>query len=181
LQCAMLLFALSRSQRGKFTGSGYSLARLLILQSPCVSRSLGGWAIRAPSSGRSRMKAVAPRKKLENRFMWKRLIKSPPPAKQSMAPFTPRTSPWHAVSIVSSAPCCSAAMGLLGTRFLSKEAPVLPLRHCSMGAECRCSYQHHHDRRGSPRRTPDLWSPGRVVYGGEERRRKPSRRSTDLK
>jgi hypothetical protein len=111
--------------------------------------------------------------------MWKRRIKAPPPAKQSMAQVTPR-SPWHAVSIVSSAACCSAAMGLLGTRFLSKEAPGLPLKHCSMSAECRCSYQHHDDRRGSSRRTPDHWSPGRVAYGAEERRRERGRRSTDL-
>jgi hypothetical protein len=112
--------------------------------------------------------------------MWKRLIKAPMPAKQSMAPVAQR-SPWHAVSIVSSAACCPAAMGLLGTRFLSKEAPGLPLNHCSMSAKCRCSYQHHDDRRGLERRTPDPWSPGRVGYSGEERRRQRGRRSIDLK
>lgn len=112
--------------------------------------------------------------------MWKRRFKAPPPAKHSMAPVAPR-SQWHAVSIVSNAACCPAAMGLLGTRFLSKEAPGLPLKHCSMCAECRCSYQHHDDRRGLTRRTPDVWSPGRVGYGGEERRRERGRRSVDLK
>jgi hypothetical protein len=111
--------------------------------------------------------------------MWKRLTNAPPAAKKSTAPAMPRSA-WHAVSIVSSAACCPAAMGLLGSRFLSKEAPRLPLKHCSMNAECRCSYQHHDDRRTSSRRTPDLWSPGRGDYGGEERRRERGRRNTDL-
>jgi hypothetical protein len=112
--------------------------------------------------------------------MWKRRINAPPPAKQSMAPVTLR-SPWHAVSIVSSAACCPAAMGMLGSRFLSKEAPGLPLKACSMSAKCRCSYQHHDDRRGLSRRTPDVWNPGRVSYSGEERRRQRGRRSIDVK
>jgi hypothetical protein len=112
--------------------------------------------------------------------MWKRLFKAARPMKQSMAAADTRTS-WHAVSIVSSAACCPAAMGLLGTRFLSKEAPGLPLTACSMSAKCRCSYQHHDDRRGSSRRTLDLWNPGRVGYCGEERRLKRGRRSIDLK
>ena len=112
--------------------------------------------------------------------MWKRLTKAPPSPKQAMAPVT-RRSPWHAVSIVSNAACCHEAMGLVGTRFLSQEAPGLPLAHCAMKAECRCLYQHHVDRRELSRRTPDLWSPGRVSYHGEERRRQQGRRSTDLK
>jgi len=112
--------------------------------------------------------------------MWKRRFKAPPPAKQPMAPVAAR-SPWHAVSIVSSTACCSAAMGLLGTRFLSKEAPGLPLKHCSMSGECRCQYQHHDDRRVLSRRTPDPWNTGRFGYGGEERRRQRGRRSVDPK
>ncbi len=112
--------------------------------------------------------------------MWKRLVRAQAPLKRSMAP-AEKPSPWHAVSIVSNAACCSAAMGLLGSRFLSREAPGLPLKHCSMSAKCRCSYQHHDDRRGWSRRTPDPWNPGRVSYRGEERRRQGGRRSTDLK
>jgi hypothetical protein len=110
--------------------------------------------------------------------MWKRPTKTPPSAKQPKAP-APRSSPWHAVSIGSNAACCPAAMGLLDARFLSKEAPTLPLKHCSMRAECRCAYQHYDDRRSLSRRTPDLWSPGRDGHGGEERRRERGRRSTD--
>ena len=64
---------------------------------------------------------------MNSRFLWKRPTKASPPTKQPMASLTPRHSSWHAVSIVSSAACCPAAMGQLGTRFLSKEAPGLPL------------------------------------------------------
>jgi hypothetical protein len=72
-------------------------------------------------------------------------------------------------------------MGLLGTRFLSKEAPRLPLKGCSIGSDCRCSYQHHEDRRVLSRRVPDLWNPGHTRYVREERRRERGRRSVDLK
>ena len=112
--------------------------------------------------------------------MWKRPTKAPPAAKQSIGPAPPR-SLWHAVSIVSNAACCPAAMGLVGTRFLSSEAPRLPLKHCSMSAVCRCSYHHHDDRRSLSRRSQDLWSPGSGGYGGEDRRRERGRRVTDLK
>src|ERR1035438_4997333 len=90
--------------------------------------------------------------------MWK-LTKSAVSAKQKKAPATPRI-PWHAVSIVNSSACCATAMGLLGTRFLSKQAPQLPLKGCLMGSDCCCSYQHHQDRRVLSRRAPDLWNPG---------------------
>jgi hypothetical protein len=111
--------------------------------------------------------------------MWK-LAKTRVAARQTTAPTTLRT-PWHAVSIVNSAACCATAMGLLGSRFLSKEAPRLPLKGCSMGSDCRCSYQHHEDRRVLSRRAPDLWNPGHTRYVREERRRERGRRSADLK
>src|SRR5882757_6786346 len=135
---------------------------------------LSGIARRATARERSQNAAM------EKLFMWKRPTKAPPSAKQSIAPAPPR-SEWHAVSIISNASCCPAAMGLLGTRFLSREAPRLPLKNCSMSAACRCSYQHHDDRRGSSRRTHDLWNPGHGSYGGKERRGERGRRVTDLK
>jgi hypothetical protein len=101
-------------------------------------------------------------------------------AKQTAAPAAPRT-PWHAVSIVSSTACCAAAIVLLGTRFLSKEAPRLPLRGCLMGSDCRCAYQHHEDRRVQSRRAPDLWNPAHTRYVAEEQRRQRGRRSADRK
>jgi hypothetical protein len=112
--------------------------------------------------------------------MWERITKTRVSARQATAPATLRT-PWHAVSIVSSAACCATAMGLLGTRFLSKEAPRLPLKGCVMGSDCRCWYQHHEDRRVLSRRAPDLWNPAHTRYVREERRRERSRRSAELR
>jgi hypothetical protein len=110
--------------------------------------------------------------------MWK-LTKTRATAGQTTVPATLRM-PWHAVSILCGVPCCPGAMELLGTRFLSKEAPRLPLKGCLMGSACRCSYQHHDDRRVSPRRTPDLWNPGHARYVREERRGERGRRRADL-
>ena len=112
--------------------------------------------------------------------MWERITKTRVSARQATAPAKLRT-PWHAVSIVSSAAYCATAMGLLGTRFLSKEAPRLPLMGCLMGSDCRCSYQHHEDRRVLLRRAPDLWNPAHTRYVREERRRERGRRGADLK
>lgn len=55
-------------------------------------------------------------------------------------------SPWHAVAIQPGPKRCEAAHGLLGRRFLSREAPKLPLAGCDE-AECSCRYRHHADRR----------------------------------
>jgi hypothetical protein len=42
-----------------------------------------------------------------------------------------------------------------GQRFLSREAPQLPLKDCA-SASCTCRYQHHEDRRRGPRRARDM-------------------------
>jgi hypothetical protein len=112
--------------------------------------------------------------------MWERMTKARVSARQATALATLRT-PWRAVSIVSSAACCATAIGLLGTRFLPKEAPRLPLKGCLMGSDCRCSYQHHEDRRVLLRRAPDLWNPANTRCVQEERRRERGRRGADLK
>ncbi len=44
---------------------------------------------------------------------------------------------------------------LQGQRFLSREAPPLPLKNCPNG-NCECLYQHYDDRRATPRRARDL-------------------------
>ncbi len=61
----------------------------------------------------------------------------------------------HAVSIVPGHHCCHQARELAGTRFLSREAPVLPLKNCGSDS-CRCRYEHHTDRRAGPRRARDM-------------------------
>jgi len=62
----------------------------------------------------------------------------------------PRASPFHAVTVYGT---CSAARELGGRRFLSKDAPALPLTGCAAPGGCSCVYRHHPDRRvGDARR-----------------------------
>lgn len=51
--------------------------------------------------------------------------------------------------------CCDAARKIAGQRFLSKEAPRLPLTGCDQ-KECKCRYQHYTDRRTETRRDGDI-------------------------
>jgi len=55
---------------------------------------------------------------------------------------------YHAVSIKFKSRACMAAKKLEGERFLSTEAPRLPLPACD-AAECLCHFAHHKDRRVS--------------------------------
>jgi len=55
-------------------------------------------------------------------------------------------NPFHAVSIHPAAQGCMAAEAIKGQRFLSEEAPGLPLEECT-AAVCHCTYAHHVDRR----------------------------------
>ncbi|MFQ6370779.1 hypothetical protein [Shewanella sp. YIC-542] len=64
------------------------------------------------------------------------------PGKQ---PASPKTS-YHAVSIQCSGTPCAQVSALGNQRFLSHEAPRLPLATCGRN-DCRCHYQHHEDRR----------------------------------
>jgi hypothetical protein len=65
------------------------------------------------------------------------------------------TQAFHAVSIQPGRLCCHEARALQGQRFLSREAPALPLKNCSC-ANCTCLYQHHDDRRAGLRRARDI-------------------------
>src|SRR3981189_1697712 len=67
----------------------------------------------------------------------------------------PVKEPWHAVSVVGGPRACPAAEGLRDKRFLSDEAPRLPLPECSSPWRCKCVYRHHPDRRAIPRRETD--------------------------
>ncbi len=80
-------------------------------------------------------------------------------------------NPYHAVAIIPGPRACGEAKNIARKRFLSAEAPLLPLKNCD-AATCTCRYQHHEDRRGEPRRVVD----GAVVrmngqWQGVERRR----------
>lgn len=79
---------------------------------------------------------------------------------------------FHSVSIVSNGSGCEKVNALSGKRFLSKEAPELPMEECTQ-ASCQCRYQHHQDRRqvGHDRRVD--YGVTRELYGafGEQNRR----------
>ena len=57
---------------------------------------------------------------------------------------------FHAVSIQPAGESCPAVNAISVQRFLSEEAPALPLEGCG-SVECRCRYVHHSDRRGGAR------------------------------
>jgi hypothetical protein len=59
-------------------------------------------------------------------------------------------SPFHAVSIKPSDEGCLAVASISSQRFLSEEAPGLPLAECSF-KDCTCKYIHHADRRDGAR------------------------------
>jgi hypothetical protein len=61
----------------------------------------------------------------------------------------------HAVSVVPGPRCCDEVRELRGQRFLSREAPQLPLASCGR-TDCSCRYAHYQDRRGNPRRLRDM-------------------------
>ena len=85
---------------------------------------------------------------------------------------------WHAVSVIADGSACQHAQDLCDTRFLSLEAPRLPLEGCSDPMRCRCRYRHHPDRRQGPRRAVENFRPPRY-WTGENKRVLRGRRSTD--
>lgn len=91
-----------------------------------------------------------------------------------------RPSPYHAVSVQAGPRACKEARALADKRYLSDEAPSLPLPTCDARV-CTCRYRHHSDRRsGEPRREADI---GIVSmegkWSGLERRRTRGRRRED--
>lgn len=88
------------------------------------------------------------------------------------------SNPWHAVSVVPSEGACAKARGLSRVRFLSNDAPPLPLESCD-ARTCRCHYRHHEDRRRLRRRASDGVSMGNGIrsrWSGLERRLGTERR-----
>ena len=87
---------------------------------------------------------------------------------------------FHAVSITAGLGACPAALALRQKRFLSLEAPALPLPACTSPGYCLCKYQHHSDRRTTLRRLTDR---GGIPYpriGKPELRKNPfGRRAAD--
>ena len=99
--------------------------------------------------------------------------------KQPEPPSPPQVDrTYHAVSIVAGPNACGAAHRFAGHRFLSRQAPPLPLPTCD-AFNCQCRFRHHQDRRSGARRRSDIGlMPG--AYAGAERRRARGRRKDDL-
>ncbi|NQX88197.1 MAG: hypothetical protein HRT77_06005 [Halioglobus sp.] len=91
-------------------------------------------------------------------------------------------NPFHAVSILTADGHCAAVGSLKVQRFLSDEAPGLPLEACAV-EDCQCRYLHHADRRSGARdrrlRLADDAS-ARDVWHQRERRVSRGRRQEDL-
>jgi hypothetical protein len=103
------------------------------------------------------------------------LFKSPdpPPVRRALTP----QHPYHAVSIISGPHACEASRRFKGFRFLSQQAPRLPLPTCT-SAQCDCRFRHHNDRRAGPRRRSDQGMMS-GLFDGSERRRTGGRRAED--
>lgn len=84
---------------------------------------------------------------------------------------TPRVNPFSAVSVYPAPSGCPAAKAVKGRRFLSREAPHLPLLDCH-AEKCHCVYHHHADRRtGNGDRRAIGSSTNFMLRGGNGNRR----------
>lgn len=79
----------------------------------------------------------------------------------------PGNNPYHCVAVKIPYDACEAVMQLHGKRFLSAEAPQLPLAGCDQ--HCECTFKHYDDRRQEDRR--DAFNSSGIHYSGEKNRR----------
>jgi hypothetical protein len=88
---------------------------------------------------------------------------------------------WHAVTVVLQTSSCAAAAMCRATRFLSNEAPRLPLTGCDHPETCECKYRHYQDRRSGARRAGDVGvsDAERPPRERRERRESKGRRKED--
>jgi len=77
------------------------------------------------------------------------------------------TNPYHSVELNIPYDACEEVMKLHGKRFLSAQAPMVPLPSCNQ--KCTCKFKHHSDRRDDDRR--NAFSSGGIHYSGEKNRR----------
>jgi hypothetical protein len=109
----------------------------------------------------------------------KRLVGEPAaPAAQGGARPANIPRKWHAISVDAKTSSCPIAHDLKKKRFLSKQAPLLPLEGCNKRSSCPCTYKHHDDRRSKSRRGGAAIS-SKANNHGSERRISRGRRSED--
>jgi hypothetical protein len=89
-----------------------------------------------------------------------------------------RRPSFHAVEIRAPDGGCNTVRALAGKRFLSAEAPPIPLRSCGRDT-CACYYVHHDDRRAGQRRNMQAQGGHSNAGGVIERRRSVGRRAAD--
>jgi hypothetical protein len=92
------------------------------------------------------------------------------------------STPFHAVSVRAGSPCCEAVKQIENRRYLSDEAPGLPLPQCG-GPSCHCTYLHHSDRRSGARDRRYVEAPAPEVaqfWQLKNRRSTAGRRGDDL-
>ena len=88
---------------------------------------------------------------------------------------------YHAVSIKFSPKACAAAREMDGKRFLSSDAPHIPLPDCDI-VDCQCHFVHFKDRRGRVDRRSVFTSSGLSATTGkfeQERRHGDERRAEE--
>jgi hypothetical protein len=89
-------------------------------------------------------------------------------------------SPFHSVEIRVTNDACQAAQNTNGERFLSAEAPPLPLSQCDRPDRCQCRYRHYEDRRGNSRRGAESDLPAQHDAERVEQRNLKGRRADDI-
>ncbi len=90
-------------------------------------------------------------------------------------------SEFHAVSIRPPVAGCPAVEAIRGERFLSVDAPSLPIYNCT-ASSCNCRYVHHFDRRGvlgNRRADHDVEEDSLGFVGALNRRVAMGRRNSD--
>ena len=90
----------------------------------------------------------------------------------------PNVTPFHAVAIFCGKTPCQSAKDNQKKRYLSAEAPLLPLDQCDRPDQCQCRYKHYEDRRAGPRRRIEQGLPGTTDAEREERRNANDRRAS---
>jgi hypothetical protein len=83
---------------------------------------------------------------------WRWIASRKKPAK-AMVAGKAASKTFHCVEVRKGSHACKAVQELGSTRFLSDEAPRLPVPGCTAG-QCTCSFIHHDDRREDDRRNP---------------------------
>ena len=90
------------------------------------------------------------------------------------------TSNFRSVQVIpASDGCCQLVKDIAKQRFLSDDAPLLPLSGCD-SLQCRCTYEHFKDRRQESRRISDLgYDIAGQFHEDNKRGENTGRRNTD--